>query len=136
MRMKKDMGVQNIFQTLAAGSCYALCLSKWLNPTGLQSDHMRDVILGWRKDYIKDNGFVAKPEEYLSLIDPYHRKFKVTIVEGKPPKDKDYPTFFSIDGLNGHFVLCKDTTITWNPLTYSKNVDKGKIVSWRKIEIL
>lgn len=132
--------VQDRFMLLANNSCYALCLIEWLNRLNnvknmRGSDYFRLVIEGYRLDHISLDGTVTNPAAFLNMCDPKHRTFKVTYVQGNNFTSEEYPTFFSINGKDGHFCLSKATKITWNPLSYSKNVAHGKAVSYRKIEL-
>lgn len=133
------MAVQDTFTTLAKGSCLALCLAKLVEPVGTRDGQlMMDVILGWRKSYIADDGWVSGPEDFLMLIDTYHRKWTYKKVEIKSLKDIPYgltvPVFYSINGKEGHFVLANNNGIVWNPLSVSKNVNEGKPISYREVK--
>lgn len=132
--------IQNRFIELANNSCYALCLIQWMNnyrKMGLTrgSDYFRLVIEAYRNDWIDYDGTVSNPAAFLSYIDPKHANYKVTYIPGNNFTSECYPTFFSINGKDGHFVLSTASKITWNPLSYSKNVTYGKAVSYRKIEL-
>lgn len=128
---------QDTFTTIAKGSCLALCLAKIVEPNALQSQLMIDVILGWRKDYIEDDGYVCKPEKYLNLIDPLHREWSYRIVNIKSLKDipegLTVPVLYSTNGKTGHFVLANNKGIVWNSLDNSINVREGKPISYREI---
>lgn len=129
--------IQDTFTTIAKGSCLALCLAKIVEPDTLQSQLMMDVILGWRKDYVEDDGYVCKPEKYLNLIDPLHRKWSYRIVNikslGDIPEGQTVPVLYSIDGKKGHFVLANNKGIVWNSLDNSINVREGKPISYREV---
>lgn len=131
------MALQDTFKSLANNSCLALVYSYYLSPYALRSQHMINVITGWRKDFIDDECTVVKPEDYLNLIDNMHRKFKVETVIGEPPIDgKAYPVMYSKnEGKTGHFVLMRNGRIIFDPLDYSTNVKMGKIYSYRKITV-
>lgn len=128
---------QDTFTSIARGSCLALCLAKIVEPEALQSQLMMDVIMGWRKDYIGDDGFVREPEKYLNLIDPRHRKWSYRIQDIDSlediPEGETVPVLYSIDGRNGHFVLADNKGIVWNSLDTSINVRDGRPVSYREI---
>ena len=133
--------VQDKFITLASNSCYALCLIEWLNKVnGVKntrgSDYFYKVLDGYKLDYIDYDGTVVNPAAFLKVCDLKHRTFKVSYVSGPNTTEYVYPTFYSIDGKNGHFVLTDVHGIVWNPLSYSKNVTFGKQVSYRKIDII
>lgn len=129
--------IQDTFTTIAKGSCLALCLAKIVEPRALQSNLMMDVILGWRKDYIGDDGYVCKPEEYLNLIDPLHREWSYRIVNikslGDIPEGETVPVLYSKNGKTGHFVLADNKGIVWNSLDNSINVKEGKPISYREV---
>ena len=128
---------QDTFTTIAKGSCLALCLAKAVDPDALQSQLMIDVILGWRKDYIGDDGYVCEPEKYMNLIDPRHRKWSYRIQDIDSlediPEGETVPVLYSIDGKRGHFVLANSKGIVWNSLDTSINVRDGRPVSYREI---
>ena len=131
--------VQDLFKTIADGSCLALCLAKIVEPEGtLNSQLMIDAIKGWSKDYVEDDGYVRFPELYMNLIDPQKRNWKYRIVNIKSladiPEGKTFPVLYSIDGKNGHFVLANNKGIVWNSLENSKNVKLGKPISYREVE--
>ena len=133
--------VQNRFITLANNSCYALCLIEWLNKMNnvknmRGSEYFYKVLDGYKLDYIDYDGTVVNPAAFLKVCDPKHRTFKVSYVNGPNTTMFAYPCFYSIDGINGHFVLADVHGIIWNSLSYSKNVTLGKQVSYRKIEIV
>lgn len=137
----KQSQVQDKFITLANNSCYALCLIEWLNKklnvkNMRGSDYFYKVLDGYSLDYIDYDGTVTKPAAFLKVCDPMHRTFKVSYASGPNITGDVYPTFYSIDGKNGHFVLANVHGIVWNPLSYSKNVTFGKQESYRKIEII
>lgn len=129
--------IQDTFTEIAKGSCLALCLAKIVEPNPLQSQLMMDVILGWRKDYIEDDGYVCKPKEYLNLIDPLHREWSYRIVNIKSlediPEGQTVPVLYSKNGKTGHFVLANNKGIVWNSLDNSINVKEGKPISFREI---
>lgn len=134
------MKIQDKFMVLADNCCYALCLIEYMNREknlGITrgSDYFKLVVEAYRNDWIDVEGNVTKPEAFLQYLDPQHNKYKVTIVYSKPTDNVAYPTFYSIDGKNGHFVLSNKNGVVWNSLEYSKNVAKGKIISYRKIEV-
>lgn len=130
--------IQDTFTEIAKGSCLALCLAKIVEPDALQSQLMMDVILGWRKDYIEDDGYVCKPKEYLNLIDPLHREWSYRIVNikslGDIPEGETVPVLYSKNGKTGHFVLANNKGIVWNSLDNSINVREGKPISYREIK--
>ena len=132
------MGLQDTFKSIANGSCLALCLAKLVEPEGTRdSQLMQDVIMGWRKSYIEDDGYVRNPEDYMMLIDTYHRKwhYKKVSVEGLEdiPEGKTVVALYSINGKDGHFVLATNKGIVWNSLEYSNNVSNGCLIGYREV---
>lgn len=103
----------------------------------MRSEHMANVILGWRKSFIDDDGTVCLPVKYLSLINGGQWKVEIKNLPRKAladlPDEKDYVVFYSIDGKNGHFVVANKRGIVFNPLDYSNNVIKGKPINYRYI---
>lgn len=133
--------IQERFEDLANNSCYALCLVEWMNRyrnMGLTrpSQYFMLVIQGYANNWIDWDGTVTDPAAFLSYIDPKHKKYKVSWVKGANTTYATYPTFYSIDGKTGHFVLTSNSKVVWNSLSYSRNVAKGKAISYRKIEEL
>lgn len=59
-------------------------------------------------------------------------KVKITTISNI--KDRT-PVFYSIDGINGHWVGVENGKITYNPIENSINVKKGKPRELRKIII-
>ena len=137
----KQNQIQDRFVTLANNSCYALCLIEWLNRLNnvknmRGSEYFYKVIDGYKLDYIDYDGTVTNPAAFLKVCDLKHRTFEVTYCSGPNKLNEVYPTFYSIDGKNGHFVLTDVFGVVWNPLSYSKNVTYGKQTSYRKIDII
>ena len=133
--------IQERFEDLANNSCYALCLVEWIrryrNMGVLRgSNYFKYIIEGYALDLIDYDGTVINPAAFLSMIDPKHSDYKVTWKSGPNKTMALFPTFYSIDGKNGHFVLTSNEKVAWNSLSYSKNVDKGKAISYREIEEL
>ena len=126
-----------MFISLAKSSCLGLCYSWITGRNRLRSEHMANVILGWRKSFIDDNCTVCLPEKYLSLINGGQWKVEIKNLPRKTladlPDEKDYVVFYSIDGKNGHFVVANKRGVVFNPLDYSNNVIKGKPINYRYI---
>lgn len=133
--------VQERFEDLANNSCYALCLVEYMNryrKMGLTrpSQYFMLVIQGYANNWIDWDGTVTDPAAFLSYIDPKHKKYKVSWVKGANTTYATFPTFYSIDSKTCHFVLTSNSKVVWNSLSYSRNVAKGKAMSYRKIEEL
>lgn len=129
---------QSFCKAIGNYACYALCiiqLAREINETEL--DDIASIQKGIKAGYIDfnpadydsvDNFYVRYPDRYLSMLTG--KTFTVTREPATyKPRHGDYLVeFWSIDGKTGHFAM---TYRGFNSLQKSKNVDNGKIISYR-----
>ena len=60
------MNIQKQMEELFAHSCYAYCISYMSGKRDIK-DLTTDVLNGWKKGYIDNEGFVSKPHLYYNM---------------------------------------------------------------------
>ena len=133
--------IQSYCKSLSDNGCYLFCLFNIAEGvTGKSFDVIKKswyfITKGWIKfnqnDYYdKYNFTILNPVAILNHL----TNLKWTVRKESPSykiKDNDYVVqFWTIDGKSGHFIRR-----TYNSLQYSRNVEKGKIGSYRIFNIV
>lgn len=133
---------QTVAESLANNMCLACCYAYIAaQKTKLQltdATIMTAIINAWRAGHLNNECYVANPEaliKFWSGEDATVTKVEDTQAIAKIlNSDEMVAAFYSVDTLNGHFVVMQHNKIIFNSLTKSRNVDKGTIVSLRRVQ--
>lgn len=133
---------QTVAESLADNMCLACC---YIFLAGQKADFpvndascMSAVINCWREGLVDNECTCYAPEKILKFLTG--KSAVVTKIEDQQQiakilnSDEPCIAFYSIDGLNGHFVVMEHNKIIFNSLAKSKNVEKGTIHSLRRIQ--
>ena len=136
--MKKiEICPQTVIQNFNNNTCLFMC---YVYCCGLLPDNIQDwlsyYITALNRGCIGEDGFILDGAKLINVLTG--RSVTVTKRDITDIKDikKKSPVMYSIDGKSGHFVVVENGKIVFNPLEYSRNVDKGKPISVREIKLV
>lgn len=125
------INIQKQLQELFGGACYALCIS-YLSGKNDTEELSKDVLLGWSKGWIEDDGFVAKPHLF------YNYCFGENLardVEIRPYVTQPFDQIVCWKwGKKTHFVVMRDDKVVFDPSGDSNTVKNGKPDSIREFK--
>lgn len=121
--------IQKDMKDLFGGACYAYCLAYIYSDEKDIKSLTKNVLLGWIKGYINNDGFVSQPAKYVNGIAGTNYKDAV-IIDGLPPNDgKLYAVMWEYNG--PHFVVMRGNKVMFDPYGDSLTVKYGKPISYR-----
>lgn len=133
------MNIQNEMKELFGGSCYGYCLA-WLFGESNDIKYLTSaVLMGWKKGYIDNDGYVSDPLSYVRLISgkKYRDVLKVAI-DGKEMLPIG-PAIVEMKCPSGgsHFVVCHrlidgDVVLDFDPSEVSNSWKAQKFISYRQ----
>ena len=123
------MNIQSQMKELFGNSCYAYCIS-YLSGKSDIKDLTKDVLEGWYRGYIDNDGFVSKPHLFYNYC---FGKELVDDVIKKPykPEPSDQIVCFEYNG-GTHFVVMRDDQVVFDPSGNSNSVKYGIPTTVRK----
>lgn len=127
------LNIQKQMQELFGHSCYCYCLAKYFSGIKDVKGLTKLVLEGWISGYIEDDGYVAKPLQFIELIKG--KKFKdvtkpaITNLSDLP--EGDWIVEYSYNG-GSHFVIANKKGVTFDPYGESNSVKFGKPISYRR----
>jgi hypothetical protein len=121
--------IQVKMQELFAHSCYAYCISYISGKRDIK-DLTTDVLEGWKKGFIDDDGFVSQPHKF------YNYCFGKELARDVRKPDYKPEPFDQIvcweNGKNTHFVVMRNDKIVFDPWPESNTVKNGKATTIRE----
>ena len=129
------MNIQAQMKELFGNSCYAYCLAFIYGDKKDVKALTEYVLNGWYKDFIQEDGFVAKPIDYVKQINKTLsfrdvKKVPITSLSDIPSGEVVAVEFKHLGG--SHFVVCTKNKVLFDPSEPSNAVKNGKPVSYRK----
>lgn len=121
--------IQVKMQELFAHSCYAYCISYMSGKRDIK-DLTTDVLEGWKRDYISDDGYVSKPHLFYNYCFGKELARDVRKPAYKP-EPFDQIVCFEYNG-GTHFVCMRAGNVVFDPSGNSNSVKYGKPVSVRE----
>lgn len=118
------MNIQKQMEELFAHSCYAYCISYISGKRDIK-DLTTDVLEGWKKGFIDDDGFVSQPHKF------YNYCFGKELARDVRKPDYKPEPFDQIvcweNGKNTHFVVMRgeDGKIVFDPWPDSNVIKYG-----------
>jgi hypothetical protein len=115
--------IQAQMKELFGNSCYAYCIAALFRKTADIKVLTKYVLEGWYNGYIEDDGYVAKPLQFIKLVcgetykDVQHVPYE--------PLDKEQIVCWEFNG-GTHFVIMKDNQVVFDPSGDSNSVKYGK----------
>lgn len=123
------MNIQKQMEELFAHSCYAYCISYISGKRDIK-DLTTDVLEGWKRGYISDDGYVSKPHLF------YNYCFGKDLAKDVRKPDYKPEPFDRIvcweNGKNTHFVVMCNDKIVFDPWPDSNTVKNGKATTIRE----
>lgn len=129
---------ESLANNMCLASCYLYIAGKKTNLEITDATIMAGIINAWRDGHLNNECYVADPEALIKYWTG--KSCTVTKIEDTQAiakilnSDEMVAAFYSVDTLNGHFVVMQHNKIIFNSLTKSRNVDKGTIVSLRRVQ--
>jgi hypothetical protein len=125
------MHIQKMMQELFGNSCYAYCISYLQGGKTDIKDLTTDVLEGWKKGYISDDGYVSKPHLFANMC--IGKDHFYTDVRIKPYKEEPFDQIVCWEnGKNTHFVVMRAGKIVFDPWPDSNTVKNGKPTTVRE----
>lgn len=132
---------QTVAESLANNMCLACCYAYIAaQKTKLQltdATIMTAIINAWRAGHLNNECYVANPEALIKFwsgedatVTKVDRPLQIAKILNS---DEMVIAFYSINTLDGHFVVMCHNKIIFNSLEHSKNVEKGHILSLRRV---
>ena len=116
------MNIQSQMKELFGNSCYVYCIS-YLSGKRDIKDLTKDVLEGWYRGYIDNDGFVSKPHLF------YNYCFGTELVDDvikKPYKPEPFDQIVCFEYNGGtHFVVMRDDQVVFDPSGNSNSVKYG-----------
>ena len=123
------MNIQKQMEELFAHSCYAYCISYMSGKRDIK-DLTTDVLEGWKRNFIDNNGFVSQPHKF------YNYCFGKDLAKDVRKPDYKPKPFDQIvcweNGKNTHFVVMRNDKIVFDPWEDSNTVKYGKPTTIRE----
>ena len=124
------INIQDKMRALFSGACYAYCIS-WMSGKSDIKDLTKDILEGWSKGYIEDDGFVSKPHLFHDYC--FGKKDVTKDVKKLPYKSQPFYQIVCWKWKEKtHFVVMRDNKIAFDPAGDSNTVKYGKIDSIRE----
>lgn len=118
------MNIQKAMQELFGNSCYAYCISYMSGKSDIK-DLTTDVLEGWKRGYIDNDGFVSKPHLFANMC--LGKENFYTDVIKKPYKEEPFNQIVCWEwGKKTHFVCMRNDKIVFDPWPDSNTVKNGK----------
>lgn len=134
------MNIQAQMKELFGNSCLAYCYATLFTKTGHMKDVKdltKDVLNGWYRGFIDDDGYVSKPIQYIKMLDSDSKV--VDIANVAIDNLEDLPNGFQVVEYKknpkdkaSHFVIADHNGVLFDPSGDSQTVKVGKPVSYRR----
>ena len=122
--------IQLKMQELFAHSCYAYCISYMSGKSDIK-DLTTDVLEGWKRGFIDDDGFVSKPHLFANMCLGKERFYSDVIK--KPYKEEPFNQIVCWEwGKKTHFVVMRAGKITFNSYADSNVIKYGQPTTVRE----
>ena len=129
------INIQAQMKELFGNSCYAYCIAALFRKTADIKILTKYVLEGWYNGYIEDDGYVAKPLQYIKLVSgetykdvkklSYKPKQDTFIVEWRNPKGGSHFT------VENNSTISSDTAL-FDPSGNSISRANKEIISYRE----
>ena len=125
---------------LFGNSCYAYCIA-YLSGKSDIKDLTKDVLEGWYKGYIDDDGFVSKPHLFYNYCFGKNLAKDVKKIAVKDLDDLPADGFYIVElkqpnNKDSHFVVVSriegKTSLAFDPSGESASWKYQKPISWRE----
>ena len=116
------MNIQKQMEELFAHSCYAYCISYMSGKRDIK-DLTTDVLEGWKRNYISDDGYVSKPHLFYNYCFGKELARDVRKPDYKP-EPFDQIVCWEWDDKT-HFVVMRNDKIVWNSWPNSNVIKYG-----------
>lgn len=125
----KVSNYQNWAMNLFSGACYAACIS-WMSGKQDEIAITRDILDGYSKGYIEDDGYVAKPHLFYNYCQGENAFRDVKKLPYKPQPFHQIVCWKWKD--KTHFVVMRNDKVVFDPAGDSNTVKNGQIDSIRE----
>lgn len=129
------MNIQKTMQELFGNSCYAYCISYISGKRDIK-DLTTDVLEGWKKGFIDDDGFVSQPHKFYNYCFGKELARDVRKPDYKPDQDIFIVEWKNPKGGSHFTVETSDTLLTdkalFDPSGSSISRAYNKVISYRE----
>ena len=133
------MNIQNEMKKLFGGSCYGYCLAWFFGESNDIKYLTSAVLMGWKKGYIDNDGYVSDPLSYVRLISgkKYRDVLKVAIDDKEMLPISPAIVEMKCPSGGSHFVVCHrlidgDVVLDFDPSEVSNSWKAQKFISYRQ----